>query len=75
MLARYDIPCAAQARGHLNGRRQAAAGLLLESVRILFDRVQVSEGVRDGLLDRAEDGITRRRQAVVHPEPLLARVN
>src|ERR1700676_2554336 len=74
-FASPDVPGTAHAPRHLNGRRQAAAGLLLESVRILFDRLQVAEGVRDRLLDRAQDRIRRRGQAVVHPQPLLAGVD
>jgi hypothetical protein len=75
MLAERHVCCTAQASGHFNGRRRAAAGLPLESVRILSDRLQVSKGVRDGLLDRVEDGIGRRGQAVVHPETVLAGID
>jgi hypothetical protein len=59
----------------VNGRRQAAAGLLLESIGVLLHSIEMSQRVPDGLLDRTEDRVTRCRQSVVHPESFFAGVD
>lgn len=54
-------------------RRKTAAGLPLKTLGVFSNGVNMPQGVGHGLLNGADDGIGRRSQTVMHPQPVPAR--